>query len=91
MTRPPPAHYDLLEILIETEEDPEDDFVQVVGARTYDEDGEEVEAEDAWAAIQNIHTCRDQGVDIEAALRTQVEGALAAADITYTTLHFVEE
>lgn len=63
----------------------------MVGARTYEDDGEEVDAEDAWAAVQGIHTCRGQGVDIEDALRTQVDGALAAAGITYTTLDFVEE
>lgn len=87
----PPAKYELLETLIETDDDPEGDFVQVVGARTYDEDGEEVDAEWAAAAVQGIHTCRDQGVDVEDALRTQVERALAVAGITYTTLDFVEE
>ena len=87
----PPAHYDLLEILIDTDDDPENDFVHVIGARTYEDDGEEVDAEHAWAAIQGIHTCRDQGVDTEDALRTQVDLRFAEAGITYTALDFIEE
>ena len=83
--------FDLLEIVLETESGEEDDFVHVIGARTYNEEGEEVEPEEATAAVAGIHTCRDQGMDIYAALRTQVEANLKEAGVTYVTLDFAED
>ena len=78
------------ELIVRTEYD-EKDLMHVLDIITYDEDGEEVEVEDATAAAQGINTCADQGIDIWPNLRQQVEDVLRTSGITYRSLEFEDE
>jgi hypothetical protein len=84
-------HYDVLIIVIEAEEGSEDDFISVIDCWTYDDEGEEIDADAATQWVVGIHTCKDQGEDIDPTLRPQVEAALAAHGITYQELEFRQE
>jgi len=75
------------ELVIRTEYD-DKDLMHVIEIFTYDEDGDEVEAEDATEATQGIATCADQGTDIWPNLLHQVEAALRSSGITYQVLTF---
>lgn len=88
---PMPPTYDLLELVLEAENGAEDDFVYIMEARTYDDEGDEIVAEEAEKHVLMLHTCRDQGEDIIPALRTQVEANLRAVGITWRELSFVWE
>lgn len=85
-------NYDQLIICTERDEGSEKDLIRVMEVRTYDDDGEEFEVDEATIAVQGIDTCMDQSEEeIETVMRPRIEAALAAKGITYERLEFEHE
>lgn len=84
-------HYDVLIIAIEAEDGPEDDFISVTECLTYDDEGEEQNVPTLERLLVGIHTCKDQGYDVEPALLQQVTERLVAHGITWNELELREE
>lgn len=77
------SHYE--ELHVNTMYD-EKDLISVRELYIYDEDGEEVVAEDASAACDGLCTCADQDIKGHEALKQLVEHNLKIAGITFEHL-----
>lgn len=67
------------------------DYISVEQIYYVDEGGNEQECEAATDACIDITTCADQGTDLWAWLREQVEARLRSAGISYEALYFDNE